>query len=341
MSRFILRRFLWLFIVLFIVSIITFVLMHAVPGGPFSQEKALPPAVVANLNKKYHLDDPFIVQYLSYIGDIVMPRVTTGKQLKSLDHDYLINIRLPGGNTNEQPPTFRWMNFGPSFKSSSQTVNDIFRDNLPVSFQLGVAALIIAMCIGIPLGIMSALRRNTSADYLGMGVAIFGVSVPVIITAPVLQYIFGVQMKVVPVSGWGNFQQMILPAFALGFTQSALLARLTRASLLQVMNEDYIRTARAKGLSEQIVIIRHAFKNGMIPVITILGPLFAALVTGTFVVETIFGIPGMGRFFVTSITGRDYPVIMGTILLYAIFLVLANMAVDLMYAWLDPRIRFD
>lgn len=337
MGRFITRRLLWLVVVLFTVSIITFTLMHAVPGGPFSAEKAVPPAVLANLNKKYNLDQPFVLQYASYLGDILLPKVMTGKQVKSLDHDYLINIKLGGADN----ATFRWMDFGPSYKSSSRTVSDIFRDNLPISFQLGVAALMIAMTIGIPLGIMAALRRNTIYDYAGMGVAIFGVSVPVIVTAPVLQYIFGVELKVVPVSGWGDFQQMILPALALGFTQSALLARLTRASLLQVMNEDYIRTARSKGVSERMVIVRHALKNGMIPVITVIGPLFAALVTGTFVVETIFGIPGMGRFFVTSVTGRDYPVIMGTILLYAIFLVAANLLVDLIYAWVDPRIRFD
>lgn len=337
MARFIARRILWLFLVLFTVSIITFTLMHAVPGGPFAQEKALPPAVLANINAKYNLDDPFLIQYLNYLGDILLPRITSGKQPKSLEHEFLINIKLPG----EGDPTLRWMNWGPSYKSSSRTVNDIFRENLPISFQLGVSALVIAMCIGIPLGIMAALKRNTVYDYAGMGVAIFGVSVPVIITAPLLQYIFGVQLRAVPVSGWGSFQHMILPALALGFTQSALLARLRRASLLQVMNEDYIRTARAKGVSERMVVIRHALKNGMIPVITVIGPLFAALVTGTFVVETIFGIPGMGRFFVTSVTGRDYPVIMGTILLYAIFLVLANLIVDLIYAWVDPRIRFD
>jgi ABC-type dipeptide/oligopeptide/nickel transport system permease component len=233
------------------------------------------------------------------------------------------------------------MNFGPSLKSRSTTVAGIFQDNLPISFQLGTAALAVAMAIGIPLGILSALKRNTIYDYTGMGVAIVGVSVPVIIMGPILQYAFGVQWKVLPVSGWGSLPQMILPAFALGFAQSALLARLTRASLLQVMNEDYIRTARAKGLSERMVILFHALKNSLIPVVTVIGPLFAALLTGTFVTETIFGIPGLGRYFVTSVTNRDYPVIMGTILLYAVFLVLMNMLVDIVYAWLDPRIRFD
>jgi len=195
--------------------------------------------------------------------------------------------------------------------------------------------------LGIPLGIVAALKRNTVYDYTGMGIAIVGVSVPVIIMGPILQYAFGVQWRLLPVTGWGSVPQLIMPAFALGFAQSALLARLTRASLLQVMNEDFIRTARAKGLSERMVILSHAMKNSLIPVVTVLGPLFAALLTGTFVTETIFGIPGMGRYFVTSVTNRDYPVIMGTILLYAVFLILMNMLVDIVYAWLDPRIRFD
>lgn len=235
----------------------------------------------------------------------------------------------------------RWINFGPTYGSRNRSVNDIFRDSLPISFQLGSAAMAIAMAIGIPLGTISALRRNTIYDYAGMGVAVFGVSLPVIITAPILQYLFGVQMKILPPTGWGEIEHFVLPSFALGFVNSALIARLTRASLLQVLNEDYIRTARAKGLSERMVVIRHAVKNGMIPVVTILGPLFAVLVTGSFVVETFFGIPGLGRYFVTSIRGRDYPVIMGTILLFAGVVSLANTFVDIVYAWLDPRIRFD
>jgi ABC-type dipeptide/oligopeptide/nickel transport system permease component len=174
-----------------------------------------------------------------------------------------------------------------------------------------------------------------------MGFAIVGVSVPTIISGPLLQYFFGVNLKILPISGWESWQHMILPSFALGFTQSALIARLTRASLLQVLNEDYIRTARSKGLRESHVIILHALKNALIPVATILGPMVAFLVTGSFVTETIFGIPGIGRFFVTSIANRDYPLIMGTVLLFALFLVVANTLVDVVYAWLDPRIRFD
>ena len=339
MTKFIVRRVLWMLAVLFAISIINFILMRSVPGGPFSREKPLPEQTIELLNKKYHLDDPFHIQYITYVSDILFPRITYGKFKPDSAQDYLIVVPLPEAFGDQA--TVRWVNFGPTYKSRSRSVNDIFRDNLPVSFQLGVAAMAVALAIGVPLGIVAALKRNSLYDYMSMGVAIFGVSVPVIITAPLLQYVFGVNLRILPVSGWGTLQQAILPTLALGFVNSALLARLTRASLLQVMNEDYIRTARAKGLSERMVVVGHALKNGLIPVVTIIGPLFAALVTGTFVVETIFGIPGMGRFFVTSITGRDYPVIMGTILLYAFFLVAANLLVDIIYAWLDPRIRFD
>lgn len=339
MARFIARRLMWMLLVLFVISGITFFLMKAVPGGPFAREKPLPEATLKLLNEKYNLDASVLEQYVDYIGDIVLPRVTVGKVRPSKAEDYLIVMPLPG--VFGEDAALRWINFGPTYKSRSRSVNDIFRENLPISFQLGVAALGIAMAIGIPLGIISALKRNTIYDYLGMGTAILGVSVPVIITAPVLQYLFGVQWGVVPVTGWGTIRHMILPAFALGFVNAAIIARLTRASLLQVLNEDYIRTARAKGLPERVVIMLHALKNSLIPVVTVLGPMLAALVTGTFVVETIFGIPGMGRYFVTSITGRDYPVIMGTILLYAFFLVLMNLLVDIAYAWLDPRIRYD
>jgi ABC-type dipeptide/oligopeptide/nickel transport system permease component len=326
-----------MFLVLFVVSVITFALMHAVPGGPFTLEKRLPAATLKQLNAKYNLDAPLHIQYLKYVLDIAIPVVTTGEQSKYLDHEYLINISLPFGDN----ATLRWMNFGPSYKTPSRTVNDIFRDNLPVSMQLGAVGLLVTVTVGIPLGIISALRRNTLVDYAAMGAAVLGVSVPVIILAPVLQYLLGVELKWLPVSGWGELKQVILPAFALGIADSALVARLTRASLLQVLNQDYIRTARAKGLRERRVVVVHALKNSLIPIVTVLGPMVAYLLTGTFVVETIFGIPGMGRFFVTSVSGRDYQVIMGTVLLFAIFLVVANTIVDIIYLWLDPRIRHE
>lgn len=335
MSRYIVRRFVWLFVIIFVVSLITFVLEHSVPGGPFDKEKQLSPEVMASLNAKYHLDDPLWKQYIDYLNDVFIPHVEINPAQKpfSILEDFLIEVQVG-------PVRLRWMNFGPSYASRSRTVNDIFRAQLPVSAQLGILALSIAVIIGLPLGILAALKQNTIWDYIGMSVAIFGVSVPVIVLGPLLIWIFAVSWTLFPPTGWGKPEQMVLPSFALGLGSSAIIARLTRATLLQVIREDFIRTARAKGLSERVVIVRHALKNSLIPVVTILGPLFAALVTGTFVTETIFGIPGMGKYFVTSIGNRDYPVIMGTIVLYAVFLVIANLAVDIVYAWLDPRIQY-
>jgi ABC-type dipeptide/oligopeptide/nickel transport system permease component len=351
MTQYIIRRMLWNGVVLLAISVITFTLMHAVPGGPFDKEKALPQEIIDNLNKRYHLDEPLYKQYALYVKEIMIPKISETPPGVSLEDDALFSIKVGEGSW------FKWMNFGPSYKSRSRTVNDIFRDQLPISIQLGLMALAVSLLIGMPLGIMAALKQNTVWDYLGMSVAIFGVSVPVIVLGPIMVWIFGVTLQWLPPTGWGAkppfilgfiprppyipfFQHAIMPAVALGMVSSAIIARLTRASLLQVTREDYIRTARAKGLKENKVVTRHALRNSLIPVVTILGPLFAALLTGTFVTEMIFGIPGMGKYFVTSITNRDYPVIMGTVLLYAVFLVLANLIVDIMYAFLDPRIRY-
>lgn len=352
MGRYIARRLIYMVAVLLVVSIITFGLMHAVPGGPFDKEKPLPEEILKNLEAKYNLDAPLWQQYLMYMYDVTIPQFSTVEPTSALDEDALLKFQV--GSV-----WVRWMNFGPSYASRSRTVNDIFRDQLPVSFQLGVLALLVGLLIGMPLGVLAGLKQNTIFDYLGMGVAIIGVSVPVIVAGPLLIWVFGVALKWLPPTGWGAkppyllgflpetglswdfFKYAIMPSVALGTGTSAVIARLTRASLLQTTREDYIRTARSKGLSERLVIGRHALKNSLIPVVTILGPLFAALVTGTFVTELVFGIPGMGKYFVTSITNRDYPVIMGTILLYAIFLVVANLLVDLTYAFLDPRIRYD
>jgi len=316
MGRYIVRRILWMIPVLVFISVVTFALVHAVPGGPFDREKPLPAEIQANLNKYYGLDQPLYKQYADWMG---ITRNPSGEY-----HGVLQG------------------KFGPSYTSRSRTVNDIFRDHLPVSAQLGLAALTIALVVGVPLGVLAALKQNSGWDYASMAVAIFGVSVPSVVLGPVFILLFALTLKWFPVAGWGQqWTQIIMPATALGLGSSALIARLTRASMLQVIREDYIRTARSKGLSEYIVVARHAIKNAFIPVATILGPMFAALVTGTFVIEQIFAIPGMGRFFIRSITNRDYPVVMGTTLLYAVFLVVANLAVDITYAFLDPRIRFE
>jgi oligopeptide transport system permease protein len=335
MGRYIARRLLAMFGVLFVVSVITFGLMHALPGGPFDGEKALAADIKRNLEQKFHLDKSIVEQYLLYMGGIVIPRIHEGKLTTSEKSASLITIRL-GDNRH-----LLWMDFGPTYKSLTRSVSDIFREQLPVSALLGFVALLVALSIGIPMGLIAALNRNKPADYAAMGVAIMGVSFPAIISAPVLIWVFSINLKLFPVSGWGTLGHAILPSLALGFASSALIARLTRASALEVLQEDYIRTARAKGLAERRVITIHTLKNAMIPVVTVIGPLFAALITGTLVVEQQFGIPGIGRYFVTSITNRDYTVIMGTVLLYAFVLVISNVLVDVSYAWLDPRIRFN
>ncbi len=304
MAAFIIRRLLALIPVLFVISVITFLLMHSVPGSPFAQEdKPLPPQIEANLNAYYHLDEPLPIQYLRYMGNA-----------------------LRG-------------DLGPSYMQRNRSVNDIIARHLPPSAVLGVLALAVAILLGIPTGIISALRQNTVIDYLFMFLAITGASVPAMTLGPLLIWAVALELQWLPVARWGTWQQAVLPALTLGLGHAAVIARLTRASMLEVIHQDYIRTARSKGLHERTVVVKHALRNALIPVITVLGPLFAALVTGSMVVEQIFAIPGLGRYFVDSVGARDYPVIMGTTLLFAVMLVLSNLVVDISYSMIDPRIR--
>ncbi|MGB3716935.1 MAG: ABC transporter permease [Candidatus Promineifilaceae bacterium] len=338
MTGYIIRRILAFIPVLLGIAIFTFVLVRAIPGGPFdfAGERQLPPAVVANIEAKYHLDWPTWKQFLSYlIGDDLL------------------------GEEGEARGIIRG-DFGASLFYRSQTVTDMIKQTLPVSFQLGFMAVILAIILGVPLGIIAALRQNSWVDYSATFLAVFFMSVPNMVLAPLLIWIFALRLGWLPVAQWGSqkdfflgifpnpadmnldyFRHAILPVFALGTGSAALIARLTRGSLLQVIREDYIRTARAKGLHERSVVIGHALKNSLIPVVTTMGPLFAALVTGTFIVEQIFGINGMGKHFVQSVGNRDYPVLMGVTLLYSVLLVISNLLVDISYAWLDPRIRYD
>lgn len=344
----------WAIPVLLAVSFVTFALVRAIPGGPFdfAGDKSLPKAVVANLEAKYHLSDPMWQQFCSYLlGD---------------------NICRPGMENNTGKGLIVG-DLGPSFRYRGRSVNDIIATALPVSMQLGLMALILGIAIGIPAGIVAALKHNSLIDYSATMVAILGVSISNVVLGPLLIWIFALILGWFPVATWQGepllsglaqsyinngeqiplwvnlipkptvefFMHAFLPVVTLGTGLSATIARLTRASLLQVIREDYIRTARAKGLRERSVVVGHALKNSLIPVITILGPLFAGVLTGTFVVEQIFAIPGLGRHFVTSVGNRDYPVVLGTTLLFGVAIVFANLMVDIMYAWMDPRIRYD
>lgn len=338
MTTYVIRRILFFIPVVLGVAVFNFVLMRALPGGPFDfvGDRQLPPAVVANIEAKYHLDWPMWKQFVNYmIGD-----------------------ELLGGDGSSQG-IIRG-DFGASLHFRNLSVTDIIKTTFPVSFQLGVLATVLAVIMGVPLGIVAALRQNSWIDYGSTFLAVFFLSVPNLVLAPLLIWIFAVSLGWLPVAGWGAekdfllgflpnpadwnadyIKHALLPVFALGTASAASIARLTRGSLLQVVREDYIRTARAKGLRERVIIIVHALKNSLIPVVTILGPIFAALVTGTFVVEQIFGINGMGKHFVQSVGNRDYPLLLGVTLLYSILLVISNLLVDITYAWLDPRIRYD
>lgn len=303
MLRYTLSRLVSMALVLFVITTATFLLMHAVPGGPFTAEKNLPESVLKNINERYHLNDPLWKQYTDYLGNVVRG------------------------------------DFGPSFKYEARTVNDIIAESFPVSAELGFIAVAIAVSLGVPAGVIAALRQNRWPDYLAMFGATIGISVPSFILATLFIYLFALKLELLPAAMWDGPEYAVLPAMALAAFPTAFIARLTRSSMLEVLGQDFIRTARAKGLSGFVIIWRHALKNALIPVVTYLGPLIAAILTGSFVVESIFAIPGLGRHFVTSIYNRDYTVILGITIFYSTFLVVLNFLVDLAYAWLDPRIK--
>lgn len=305
MFSLIIRRILMSIPVLLIVASLTFALVRIVPGGPFDSEKSLPPEIVANLNAKYHLDRPVHEQYFLYIG------------------------RLCRGD------------LGVSYKYVNRTVNDILFDAFPVSCQLGIVSLSLAVLFGVPLGAIAALNRGKRQDVLAMFLSTMGVSLPGFVIGAVLIYLFAIKLRILPVGLWESPWHVILPAVTLAFSPGAYLARLTRASVLEVVEKDWVRTARSKGLSEQKTILRHILRNSLMPVVTVLGPLTAIVITGSFVVEYIFAIPGMGRFFITAVMNRDYDLILGTTMVFAVLLIVANMFVDIVYQWLDPRLRME
>jgi oligopeptide transport system permease protein len=291
--------------VLLVVATITFALVRVVPGGPFDADKNLPPEIVANLNAKYHLDKSMPEQYVLYIA------------------------RLARGD------------LGVSYKYVNRTVNDILKDAFPVSLQLGSISLVLAVLVGVPLGAVAGISRGGRGDTLAMLASTFGISVPGFVIGACLIFVFGIWLKLLPVALWESPWHMILPAVTLAFSPAAYLARLTRASILEIVDKDWVRTARSKGLSPQDVVLKHILRNSLVPVVTVLGPLTAILITGSFVVEYIYAIPGMGRFFITAVSNRDYDLILGTTLVFAVLLIVANTMVDITYQFLDPRMRVE
>ncbi len=290
-------------ITIWILATITFFLMNAVPGDPFSDQKRLPPEVIENLKEYYGLDKPLIVQYFTYMGNL-----------------------LQG-------------DLGYSMEQQSRTVNDIIADTFPYSAHLGIQSLIFGITIGLTLGVLAALHHNKTLDYITMIVAVLGVSVPNFIIGALLQYFFAVKWDVFPVAQWKGFLFTILPTIALGSRILASQARMIRATTLEVLEQDYIKTARAKGLRKGMIVWRHIIRNAILPIVTSLGPLIAAILTGTFVIEKIFAIPGLGKYFVIGIQNLDYPVILGTTIFYGAFLVFLNLLIDIVYGLIDPRIK--
>lgn len=298
------RRTLWLLAVLLGVATITFVLMHAVPGGPWDREKTLAPAVVENLNRRYGLDQPVWRQYLDFLAGAVRG------------------------------------DLGVSYTYQDRPVTRIILEGLPITATLGVLAFAFSILAGVPLGLAAALRQNSPVDYVSVFFATVFASVPGFLLGIVLIILLSVTLHWLPTGGWGGWKQVIMPAFALGALPAAYAARLTRASVLEVLHQDYVRTAFAKGLPSSIIYYRHVLRNALIPVITIMGVELAALVTGSFIIENLFSIPGVGRLFVQGVFQRDYGLIMGSVLFYAFVVALLNLGVDLLYAVVDPRIRY-
>jgi oligopeptide transport system permease protein len=306
MFRYALRRLLVAIPTLLIIITIAFFLMRLAPGGPFNLEQGLHPNVLANLNKLYKLDQPLYVQYFDYLKG------------------------LASGN------------LGPSYVLPDFTVNELFRRGLPVSMVIGGSALFLALVIGVILGTIAALRQNRAADYSVVAFAAAGSTIPTFVVAPLLQLFLGIWLALLPVGGWngGAFRNMIMPILVLTLPQVAVIARLTRASMIEALRSHHVRTARALGLPARVIIVKHALRSAILPIVSYMGPAAAALLTGSMVVESIFGIPGIGRYFVEAALNRDYTVVMGTVVVVACMVIVFNLIVDLLYSVLDPRVRY-
>ena len=290
--------------VLLAVITLTFVMVHSAPGGPFDEEKAVSPEVLVKLNERYNLNEPLVIQYFDYLGNV-----------------------LQG-------------DFGPSFRYPSRSVTELISIGLPITFELALYAILFALMLGIIAGVISSLRPNTAYDYVPMTIAMAGICIPSIVLGPSLTLIFGIQLNWLPVTGWGDIPgDKVLPTITLGTAYAAYCARLTRGGMLEILNQDFIRTARAKGISEFRVVVVHALRGGLTPVIAFLGPAMAGLLAGSFVVETIFGIPGLGRFYVEAAFNRDYTMILGTSIFFSCLIISFNLLSDLVAASLNPKLR--
>ena len=289
---------------LFLLITLAFFLIRAAPGGPFDAEKALPPEIEANLRAAYHLDEPLVQQFARYVGNLARG------------------------------------DFGPSFQYRDYTVTELIATGLPVSFRLGLAAMLLAVVAGVAAGTVAAMRRNRPADHAIMALAMTGISVPNFVLAPILILVFAVHLGWLPAGGLGGVAHMVLPVVALALPQVAWIARITRGSMTEVLSSDFIRAARAKGLSDADVVLRHALRPALIPVVSYLGPATAAVLTGSVVVEEIFGLPGIGRYFVQGALNRDYTLVMGVVVFYGVVIIVLNFLVDLAYAALDPKVRY-
>ncbi|WP_342428151.1 ABC transporter permease [Paenibacillus sp. FSL L8-0158] len=301
---YILKRLFTMFITLWIIVTLTFIIMHIIPGDPFSNDsKTIPEAVLQNMRARYNLDKPLAVQYVLYLKNLLV------------------------------------LDMGPSIQSKTTDVNMLIARGFPPSALLGIQSIVVAIIAGISLGTLAALHHNRPLDYISMFIAIVGISVPSFILAPLLIKYVAVKWHLLPVASWGTWQHTVLPSLALAVSPLAIIARFMRTSMLEVMHEEYIRTAKAKGLSSWAVVLRHGLRNALVPVLSFIGPLFASVITGTFVVEKIFAIPGIGKYFVDSIFNRDYPVIMGTTIFYSAILVVTLFLIDISYRLVDPRIK--
>ncbi|WP_066015354.1 MULTISPECIES: oligopeptide ABC transporter permease OppB [Endozoicomonas] len=305
MFTYITKRLLAAIPTLLIIITIAFFMMRIAPGGPFDAERQLPPEIEANILKAYDLDKPLYQQYFIYVGNLLR------------------------------------FDFGPSYKFRDFSVTELILTGLPASMQIGGMAILIAALIGISLGTLAALYQNQKTDYAIMGVAMTGIAIPNFVVAPILSLIFGVYLSWLPVAGWGDgsARNLVLPVISLALPQIAYIARLTRGSMVEVLHSNYIRTARAKGLRERLVVIRHAIKGALLPVVSYLGPAAAAVTTGSVVIESIYDIPGVGRYFVNAALNRDYPLVMGVVIFYATLIIIMNLIVDVIYSFLDPKLR--